>query len=72
MFDISINIPQLKFQIDLEAKSQTCKTNNIKLVKFLASIEYMYEFIFIIFFYKIKFSNLSFNVYSFYDSTSTN
>ena len=52
MFEISINITQLKFQIDLEAKSETCMKNNIKLVKFLPSIESSYVFIIIIFFMK--------------------
>jgi hypothetical protein len=55
MFDISLNIPQLKFQIDLETKSETCMRNNIKLVKFLPSIESLYVFIFIIFFMKPNF-----------------
>jgi len=60
LFDISINIPQMEFQIDLEAKSENCMKNNIKLVNFLQSIESLYVFIIIIFFYEIKLSNLSF------------
>jgi hypothetical protein len=49
MFDISLNIPQLKFQIDLETKSETCMRNNIKLVKFLPSIESLYMYIYYIY-----------------------